>query len=175
MNSPSQKLCACGCRAPLTKGRNRYILGHNRRGTGSPDGWLHQGQRYIYVDGKARAFHRVIVEQKLGRQLGPGEVVHHIDFDPLNNDPANLTVLSRTEHFLVHMTQPVEPWPEEEIEQAVALYQSGMTIDEVALALGRSYYATRRKLLKCIRLRTPRETHALRRSLGSSSTRSDWQ
>ncbi len=34
--------------------------------------------------------HRLVMEQILGRSLRPDEVVHHIDDNPANNDPANL-------------------------------------------------------------------------------------
>jgi hypothetical protein len=36
--------------------------------------------------------HRLVMERKLGRYLGPKEVVHHIDGDPANNHPDNLEV-----------------------------------------------------------------------------------
>ena len=36
--------------------------------------------------------HRWVEEQKLGRKLKTGEVVHHIDGNPLNNSPKNLKV-----------------------------------------------------------------------------------
>jgi len=38
--------------------------------------------------------HRLIVAQHLGRCLKRSEVVHHIDHDPTNNDPANLMLFS---------------------------------------------------------------------------------
>lgn len=41
-----------------------------------------------------------------------------------------------------------EPWTEEEIDDAVRLYCRGMTIDEVAGGVGRSYSATRRLLMR---------------------------
>lgn len=34
--------------------------------------------------------HRVVMKKMLGRDLLPGESVHHIDGDRTNNDPSNL-------------------------------------------------------------------------------------
>lgn len=49
------------------------------------------------------ALHRMRMQDKLGRQLLPGEVVHHIDGDIYNNSPANLTVFSsEAEHLALH-------------------------------------------------------------------------
>ena len=38
--------------------------------------------------------HRVLAEQKMGRPLHRGEIVHHLDENPLNNHPDNLEVCS---------------------------------------------------------------------------------
>jgi hypothetical protein len=47
--------------------------------------------------------HIVVMERKLGRSLLPGEVVHHDDDNPQNNDPANLMVFpSNSEHLKYH-------------------------------------------------------------------------
>ena len=46
--------------------------------------------------------HRVLMENKLGRLLAPGEHVHHIDGNKRNDDPENLAVLTRSEHGKVH-------------------------------------------------------------------------
>lgn len=42
--------------------------------------------------------HILAMEQKLGRYLERGEVVHHCDFDKSNNEINNLLLLSRQEH-----------------------------------------------------------------------------
>lgn len=46
--------------------------------------------------------HRLVAEEKLGRRLEPGEIVHHIDGNRENNDPANLEVCTDVAHHLVH-------------------------------------------------------------------------
>ena len=47
--------------------------------------------------------HRILAELKLGRDLLPGEVVHHIDGNPRNNDLSNIEVLSsQAEHARFH-------------------------------------------------------------------------
>lgn len=43
--------------------------------------------------GKRRRAHRLVAEEMLGRQLLPGEVVHHRDGHKSNNLPENLLVL----------------------------------------------------------------------------------
>lgn len=46
--------------------------------------------------------YRLVMAEKLGRFLTSQEDVHHIDLNPSNNDPSNLTVLTRSEHMRVH-------------------------------------------------------------------------
>ena len=46
--------------------------------------------------------HRVIAENKIGRELLPNEDVHHIDENKNNNDPNNLRVLTKSEHSKIH-------------------------------------------------------------------------
>jgi hypothetical protein len=47
--------------------------------------------------------HRWVAEQTLGRYLRPGEVVHHIDGNPRDNDPENLLVFpNEAEHQRHH-------------------------------------------------------------------------
>jgi hypothetical protein len=42
----------------------------------------------------SRHEHRIVAEQKLGRPLAHGEIVHHIDGDIRNNAPENLEVVA---------------------------------------------------------------------------------
>lgn len=61
--------------------------------------------RYRIIGGRKnpRPEHRVIAEKTIGRKLRPGEVVHHIDGNPLNNRPENLQVCaSIAEHLAIH-------------------------------------------------------------------------
>lgn len=46
--------------------------------------------------------HRVRAENKIGRLLLPGEVVHHIDGDKTNDSPENLQVLQHDDHARLH-------------------------------------------------------------------------
>lgn len=56
-----------------------------------------------YLKFLGRHLHRVIAEQKIGRKLRPGEIVHHIDGNKHNNSPANLMILSnQAEHARLH-------------------------------------------------------------------------
>lgn len=48
------------------------------------------------------ALHRMRMQDKLGRDLLPGEVVHHIDGDVYNNSPSNLMVFASHDDHLAH-------------------------------------------------------------------------
>lgn len=57
----------------------------------------HKGSGLKYV-----LQHRLVMEQHLGRYLEPGEVVHHIDENPSNNDISNLRLFaSQAEHMRI--------------------------------------------------------------------------
>lgn len=60
-----------------------------------------RGHRLADVRGYAYE-HRLVAEKKLGRKLRRGEIVHHVDENPLNNVPSNLEVMTRAEHRLEH-------------------------------------------------------------------------
>lgn len=46
--------------------------------------------------------HRVVAEKKIDRPLKKGEMVHHLDGDPRNNDPDNLEVCSSASVHRLH-------------------------------------------------------------------------
>ena len=51
---------------------------------------------YVYI-------HRLKAEEKLGRQLKPGECVHHIDENKLNNELDNLMIFkTKADHTAFH-------------------------------------------------------------------------
>jgi hypothetical protein len=46
--------------------------------------------------------YRLVMAEKLGRPLTTDEHVHHIDGDETNNAPANLVLVSRSQHMRIH-------------------------------------------------------------------------
>ena len=57
----------------------------------------------LTLDEGSRLFHRQVAEERLGRKLQLSEVVHHLDGNGLNNEPANLIVLaSSSDHMILH-------------------------------------------------------------------------
>jgi hypothetical protein len=65
-----------------------------------------EGYRLILVNGRYIKEHRLVMERELGRKLKRNEEVHHLDQNKLNNDPANLVVLSKSHHARLHWSSP---------------------------------------------------------------------
>lgn len=55
---------------------------------------IHAPQHHLADGGGYVREHRLVMEQKLGRPLAQGEVVHHIDGDKANNHPDNLELFA---------------------------------------------------------------------------------
>lgn len=61
------------------------------------------GKRHHLADVRGYAYeHRLVMEEKLGRRLAAGELVHHLDGNQANNDPRNLAVETRASHLKHH-------------------------------------------------------------------------
>ncbi len=84
--------------------------------TGRRNGWYRSGLcfnrrigRWVIDgrDGSRTYFYRAVMEAKLGRELTPDEVIHHVDGDRTNDDPANLELMTQRTHSRLH--NPLQP------------------------------------------------------------------
>lgn len=57
---------------------------------------------YVCTSGSRRRLHIVMWEQKYGREVPPGCVIHHLDWNKANNTVENLVCLTVEEHERVH-------------------------------------------------------------------------
>lgn len=96
------RYCSRRCASSIPESVARLIAGSRATAQRRGDAQRGRGEGKTYRKWYGRHEHRVVAEQKIGRSLQPGEIVHHIDGNHLNNDPANLAVITQSEHIRIH-------------------------------------------------------------------------
>jgi hypothetical protein len=92
-----QQFCSMVCKQTLIARRTANARSVKARAVGA--------KPTTYRKLHCRHEHRVVAEQKLGRALVPGEIVHHIDGNRHNNAPENLEVMTQSQHARLHSTK----------------------------------------------------------------------
>lgn len=62
------------------------------------------GYMKISIFGKQLKYHRYVMEEHLGRKLAVAELVHHKNYNKLDNRINNLEIILRSEHMRLHWT-----------------------------------------------------------------------
>lgn len=121
------RTCECGCGTPV---RRRFVSGHNRRGAVTPpeyrakiaasqrEAWAAKRERMplgsrrkdangywlvkVREGGRWDKEHVLVAQRQAGRELAPGEHVHHINCMRDDNRPENLAILSASDHSRAH-------------------------------------------------------------------------
>lgn len=95
------RFCSKSCAWATTKGPefNARIARESAEKRGNSQ--RGKGKRW-YIKRNGRHEHRVVAEEKIGRPLLPGEIVHHDDENKRNNHPDNLIVMTQSEHIRLH-------------------------------------------------------------------------
>jgi ribosomal protein L31 len=59
-------------------------------------------ENIVETSGKKKREHRLILEEALGRELKPTEIVHHLNGIKTDNSLGNLILVDRAEHIKIH-------------------------------------------------------------------------
>lgn len=100
--------------------------------------------------------HRLVIEQKLGRYLQPGEVVDHLDSLHLHNHPDNLRVFaSNSDHLRATISGQIPRWSAEgltRIRSETSLREALPQVDSYRLERARGDVRLRQILLALLSL-----------------------
>ncbi|MFX1403810.1 MAG: HNH endonuclease, partial [Promethearchaeota archaeon] len=103
-----------------------FKIQYRQRGKKSKYWHIHQNQNVFH-----RGEHKIIAEFMLGRKLKRSEVVHHINYDTLDNSWANIQIMTSHEHRKLHRrdmlgsNNPYHRMPEDWIKEHLAVGRSG--------------------------------------------------
>ncbi len=98
----------CKCRREF---KTLQGLGYHKNFCGM-DKISFDGYYQYYIGSDAVYIHRKVMEQKLGRKLRKGDLVHHIDGNTENNDPSNLQLTNSSLHAKHHYEIKSPEWKE---------------------------------------------------------------
>lgn len=91
----TRKFCTPKCSYVYRVGINHPL--YKPEGSKRKDGYVR-----ISVNGKRKYLHRILMEQKIGRELNSNEHVHHKDLDNQNNHIDNLELIINEDHSKIH-------------------------------------------------------------------------
>lgn len=101
-----RQFCSAECANQFSKGKKR------RPGLRGKDNPRHKSRQIkegrkvmIWNDENKLVYeHRDVMEKVIGRKLKTNEIVHHVNCDPLDNRPENLSLMTKGEHLKAHFS-----------------------------------------------------------------------
>lgn len=155
--------------------KNRSLARTGEKGANWKGGKTITKKGYVYITiapNKKKFEHVLVMEKHLGRILNANECVHHIDGNKQNNSLANLKLMTKSEHSIMHNKQRI--WTDEQrkkqsviaklrnkngqshplykpvdMSKIKALLKKGLKVQEICnfLHISKSLFYSRRKAL----------------------------